>query len=85
MNLIETLEQHRDLDKLFSSHTRPHLMSLAERQEHMKNLEWRIKTPWIILEDTQAEVTLLLGELDIWKKLNGDTLQDEEWRKLFPF
>mgnify|MGYP003552495692 FL=1 len=85
MNLIETLEQHRDLDKLFSSHASPHLMSLAERQEHMKNLEWRIKTPWIILEDIQEEVTLLLGELDIWKKLNGDTLQDEEWRKLFPF
>lgn len=82
---METLEHHRDLDKLFSSHASPHLMSLTERQVHMKNLEWRTKTPWVILEDTQAEVAILLMELDTWKKLNGNTLQDEEWRKLFPF
>lgn len=45
MTLMETLEHHRTLDNLYNSHTKPHLMTLAERQEHIGNLESQTKTP----------------------------------------
>ncbi|NRH21118.1 hypothetical protein HOO68_03675 [Candidatus Gracilibacteria bacterium] len=85
MTLMETLEHHRTLDNLYNSHTKPHLMTLAERQEHIGNLESQTKTPGIVLNNTQEYVALLLKELDAWKKLNGNTLGDDEWRKIFPF
>lgn len=45
MNLMEALEHHRTLDDLYRTHSKPHLMTLTERQEHIGNLESQTKTP----------------------------------------